>query len=85
MYACIVSTSLWPCELLTSPTGLGVCGPSGRFKKALVKKIAEEGARWDDESISPGMRQTCEKSCFRVLVVIDRPILTSAALGLQID
>ena len=38
--------------------GLGVCGPSGRFKKALVKKVVEHGGRWDDESVAPVLRQT---------------------------
>lgn len=40
--------------------GLGVCGPSGRFKRSLVKKIAESGQSWDDETVSPIVRQTRE-------------------------
>lgn len=48
-----------------SPTGLGVCGSSGRFKRSLVKKIAEKAGQWDDETVSPILRQTCELlGCF---------------------
>ncbi|PWN47882.1 hypothetical protein IE53DRAFT_225787 [Violaceomyces palustris] len=37
---------------------LKACGPAGRFKKSLVVKLAYAGAEWDDESISPVVRQT---------------------------
>ena len=43
----------------------GVCGANGRFKKSLVKKIAQSGGRWDDESVAPVLRQTCEMLCLR--------------------
>lgn len=39
---------------------IGVCGPNGRFRKGLVKRIAEQGGDWDDESISPILRQTLQ-------------------------
>ncbi|KAH8111579.1 hypothetical protein DFH11DRAFT_1612409 [Phellopilus nigrolimitatus] len=39
---------------------LGVCGPSGRFKRSLVKKIAERSGQWDDETVSPILRQTLQ-------------------------
>lgn len=34
------------------------CGPNGRFKRTLVAKIHGAGASFDDESISPVIRQT---------------------------
>lgn len=40
--------------------GSGVCGPTGRFKTSLVKKIASQGGAWDDRDISPVVRQTRE-------------------------
>lgn len=46
----------------------GVCGPNGRFRKALVKKVREaersgsvsKGEGWKDENVAPVLRQTCE-------------------------
>lgn len=37
---------------------LKACGPSGRFKRSLVSKIHYAGAKFDDETISPVVRQT---------------------------
>ncbi|UZJ55233.1 hypothetical protein CBS101457_004553 [Exobasidium rhododendri] len=37
---------------------LKACGPSGRFKRSLVSKIHNAGATFDDERISPVVRQT---------------------------
>jgi hypothetical protein len=34
------------------------CGPSGRFKRSLVTKIHNAGTTYDDETISPVVRQT---------------------------
>ncbi|TDL14254.1 hypothetical protein BD410DRAFT_757306 [Rickenella mellea] len=45
---------------------LGVCGTSGRFKRSLVNKIASAGAAWDDESISPIIRQTLQHWGYRL-------------------
>ncbi|EJC99539.1 uncharacterized protein FOMMEDRAFT_160606 [Fomitiporia mediterranea MF3/22] len=45
---------------------LGVCGSSGRFKRSLVKKIVEKGASWDDEIVSPILRQTLQHWAYRL-------------------
>ncbi|PRP83860.1 hypothetical protein PROFUN_08891 [Planoprotostelium fungivorum] len=47
---------------------MGVCGLNGRFKRSLVKKIAEKkGERgWDDEKISPQVRQTLQHWGYRL-------------------
>lgn len=37
---------------------LKACGPAGRFKRSVVAKIHRAGASWDDESITPVVRQT---------------------------
>lgn len=37
---------------------LKACGPSGRFKRSLVSKIHYAGAKFDDENVSPVVRQT---------------------------
>lgn len=37
---------------------LKACGPAGRFKRSLVAKIHRAGANWDDETITPVVRQT---------------------------
>lgn len=37
---------------------LKACGPAGRFKRSLVAKIHRAGATWDDETITPVVRQT---------------------------
>lgn len=37
---------------------LKACGPAGRFKRSLVAKIHRAGASWDDETVSPVVRQT---------------------------
>jgi hypothetical protein len=39
---------------------LGVTGEKGRFLKWLVKIIQEKNGKWDDESISPRIRQTLQ-------------------------
>ncbi|KAI5117582.1 hypothetical protein M0805_004577 [Coniferiporia weirii] len=44
----------------------GVCGSTGRFKRSLVKKIAERSGQWDDESISPILRQTLQHWSYRL-------------------
>ncbi|KLO10367.1 hypothetical protein SCHPADRAFT_916380 [Schizopora paradoxa] len=45
----------------------GVCGPSGgRFKNALVKKIAATNGKWNDPSISPIIRQTLQHWGYRL-------------------
>ncbi|KAF8322547.1 hypothetical protein DL93DRAFT_2050295, partial [Clavulina sp. PMI_390] len=41
----------------------GVCGPNGRFKKALVKKVVAAGGggtKWNDEEVAPVLRQTLQ-------------------------
>ena len=35
-----------------------LAGPNGRFRKLLVKLILNRGAKWDDYSINPKLRQT---------------------------
>ncbi|CEH17883.1 hypothetical protein CBOM_04263 [Ceraceosorus bombacis] len=37
---------------------LGAAGPNGRFKKSLVGKVMASSGRWDDEGVSPVVRQT---------------------------
>lgn len=37
---------------------LGVTGPNGRFKKNLIRQINNKNSKYDDYSISPGIRQT---------------------------
>jgi hypothetical protein len=39
---------------------LALAGPRGRFRTALINKIRKAGARWDDPSISPRIRQTLQ-------------------------
>ncbi|OCB90234.1 hypothetical protein A7U60_g2522 [Sanghuangporus baumii] len=45
---------------------LGVCGSSGRFKRSLVKRIAEKRASWDDETVSPILRQTLQHWAYKL-------------------
>ena len=35
-----------------------MCGPNGRFKKALVKKIVKSGGSVEDVDLAPVLRQT---------------------------
>ena len=56
-YRRLIETGL---VLTQNRSGLGVCGPSGRFKRGLVKKIALKGSEWDDENVSPVLWQTCK-------------------------
>lgn len=37
-----------------------LAGPNGRFRKWLVTMILKKGGKWDDESISPAIRQTLQ-------------------------
>ena len=37
-----------------------LAGPNGRFRKWLVTMIVKKGGKWDDESISPAIRQTLQ-------------------------
>jgi len=39
---------------------LNIAGPKGRFRKALINKINAKNAKFDDESISPVIRQTLQ-------------------------
>jgi hypothetical protein len=39
---------------------LQLAGPNGRFRKWLVTMILKKGGKWDDESISPAIRQTLQ-------------------------
>ena len=39
---------------------LNIAGPNGRFRKWLVTLIIKNNGRWDDESISPKIRQTLQ-------------------------
>lgn len=39
---------------------LALAGPKGRFKNRLVNMIKERGAEYDDETISPVIRQTLQ-------------------------
>jgi len=39
---------------------LGVAGPRGRFMRFLVTLILKKGAKWDDETISPKIRQVLQ-------------------------
>ncbi len=62
--------------------GAGVCGPSGgRFKNALVKKIALADGHWDDSSISPIIRQTRESPISNFVIGYDLTNISSSALG----
>ena len=36
----------------------GIAGPNGRFRKWLVTLILKKKGKWDDEKISPKIRQT---------------------------
>jgi hypothetical protein len=38
----------------------GICGENGRFRKHLVGLIKKKGGKWDDEDISPKIRQTLQ-------------------------
>eukprot|EP01114_Cavostelium_apophysatum_P021564 TRINITY_DN7565_c0_g1_i1.p1 TRINITY_DN7565_c0_g1~~TRINITY_DN7565_c0_g1_i1.p1 ORF type:complete len:300 (-),score=33.63 TRINITY_DN7565_c0_g1_i1:20-919(-) len=46
----------------------GVCGPNGRFKKSLVKKILQNGgeAVLEDVAIAPILRQTLQHWAYRI-------------------
>eukprot|EP01119_Soliformovum_irregulare_P015364 TRINITY_DN4318_c0_g1_i1.p1 TRINITY_DN4318_c0_g1~~TRINITY_DN4318_c0_g1_i1.p1 ORF type:complete len:321 (-),score=45.33 TRINITY_DN4318_c0_g1_i1:8-937(-) len=48
----------------------GVCGPSGRFKRSLVKKIQAGGGEEsiDDKDISPVVRQTLQHWAYRITI-----------------
>lgn len=35
------------------------CGPAGRFKRSIAQKVNQNGAAWNDESITPVVRQVC--------------------------
>ncbi|KAN0066175.1 hypothetical protein ACQY0O_000269 [Thecaphora frezii] len=37
---------------------LKACGPGGKFKKGLVRRVAFAGGAWDDETINATVRQT---------------------------
>lgn len=39
---------------------MGVCGEKGRFKKWLISQIKKKRTTWDDENISPKIRQTLQ-------------------------
>jgi hypothetical protein len=39
---------------------LQLAGPNGRFRKWLVTMILKKGGKWNDESISPAIRQTLQ-------------------------
>jgi len=47
---------------------LGVCGPNGRFKRGLVRKIAQKAGEegWDDDTISPQVRQTLQHWAYKL-------------------
>lgn len=40
---------------------MGVAGPNGRFRKWLVTLILKKNGSWDDETISPKIRQTLQQ------------------------
>lgn len=44
----------------------GVAGKKGRFSKRLINMIKNKGASWDDETISPKIRQTLQHWAFAV-------------------
>lgn len=35
------------------------CGPAGRFKRSVATQVAKNSGRWDDEEVSPVIRQVC--------------------------
>lgn len=37
-----------------------LAGPNGRFRKFLITQIQKKGGKWNDESISPKIRQTLQ-------------------------
>jgi hypothetical protein len=39
---------------------LSLAGPKGRFRKWLITNILKKGGKWNDESISPKIRQTLQ-------------------------
>ena len=45
---------------------LGVAGPKGRFRLRLIKMIMQKNGRYDDESISPAIRQTLHHWSYRL-------------------
>jgi hypothetical protein len=44
----------------------GVTGAKGRWKRALLNKIVNANARWDDATISPVIRQTLLHWCVSI-------------------
>jgi hypothetical protein len=44
----------------------GIAGPNGRFRLRLINMIKARGGRWDDETISPGIRQTLQHWAYRL-------------------
>jgi hypothetical protein len=38
----------------------GLAGENGRFRRRLINLIEKKGGRWDDEAISPAIRQTLQ-------------------------
>lgn len=45
---------------------IGVAGLNGRWKKDLVGKIMKEGKKWDDEKVSPVVRQRLQHWAYRL-------------------
>jgi Cu/Zn superoxide dismutase len=44
----------------------GVAGAKGRFRLWLANDIKRKGAKWDDETISPGKRQTLQHWAYKL-------------------
>ena len=45
---------------------LSLAGPNGRFRKALINKIKDKNTKFNDESISPVIRQTLQQWGYRL-------------------
>lgn len=45
---------------------LSLAGPNGRFRKWLITLILKKDGKWDDETISPKIRQTLQHWAYRL-------------------
>lgn len=45
---------------------LSLAGPNGRFRKALINKIKDKNTKFNDESVSPVIRQTLQQWGYRL-------------------
>ena len=45
---------------------LNFCGPKGRFKRSLINKIKAKGAKYNDHTISPVIRQSLQHWAYAI-------------------